>query len=156
MPGDASLSQRCVCMTAPLAPSCHAQCDVGMWSPVADWASWPNPPEPVPVSPSPSSSSPTQIADFGLARSLEMGAGVMTKNYGTLTHMPPETLTRGVVSAGTDVSSGGRAAVKGTAVKGTASVISNRQDFCPSIPPTYKQMILPWVYLVGLSISQQI
>ncbi len=45
------------------------------------------------------------MADFGLARSLEVGLEVMTKNYGTLTHMPPETLTKGIVSTATDVSS---------------------------------------------------
>ena len=44
-----------------------------------------------------------QVADFGLARSLEVGLEVMTKNYGTLTHMPPETLTKGIVSTATDV-----------------------------------------------------
>ena len=43
------------------------------------------------------------MADFGLARTLELGAEIMTKNYGTLTHMPPETLTQGVVGFGTDV-----------------------------------------------------
>ena len=46
----------------------------------------------------------SKVADFGLARSLDLGAEVMTKNYGTLTHMHPETLTQGIVSFGTDVS----------------------------------------------------
>lgn len=48
-----------------------------------------------------------KVADFGLARSLEVGAEVMTKNYGTLTHQPPETLTQGIVSTATDVYSFG-------------------------------------------------
>ena len=39
-----------------------------------------------------------------MARTLELGTEIMTKNYGTLTHMPPETLTKGIVSMGTDVS----------------------------------------------------
>ena len=48
-----------------------------------------------------------QVADFGLARSLEVGLEVMTKNSGTLTHLPPETLTKGIVSPATDVRGGG-------------------------------------------------
>ncbi|GAX81182.1 hypothetical protein CEUSTIGMA_g8615.t1 [Chlamydomonas eustigma] len=48
-----------------------------------------------------------KVADFGLSRSLEVGNRVMTQNYGTLSHQPPETLTKGIVSSATDVYSYG-------------------------------------------------
>jgi serine/threonine protein kinase len=48
-----------------------------------------------------------KVADFGLARTLERDAEILTKNYGTLTHMPPETLTQGLISQATDVYSFG-------------------------------------------------
>jgi len=44
-----------------------------------------------------------KVADFGLARVLEAGAGVTTKTYGTVTHMPPELLTDGLLSKAADV-----------------------------------------------------
>lgn len=48
-----------------------------------------------------------KVADFGLSRTLETGAEILTKTYGTLTHMPPETLTQGVISQATDIYSFG-------------------------------------------------
>ncbi|GFH20007.1 uncharacterized protein HaLaN_17053 [Haematococcus lacustris] len=43
-----------------------------------------------------------KVADFGLARSLDVEQHVKTRNYGTLTHQPPETLSHGLVSRETD------------------------------------------------------
>ncbi|KAG1673547.1 hypothetical protein FOA52_003847 [Chlamydomonas sp. UWO 241] len=48
-----------------------------------------------------------KVADFGLARSLNIDAEILTKSYGCLTHQPPETLTKGSVSKATDVYSFG-------------------------------------------------
>ncbi|GLC34060.1 hypothetical protein PLESTB_000832900 [Pleodorina starrii] len=44
-----------------------------------------------------------KIADFGLARHLDIRTKIETRTYGTLTHMPAETLRDGVVSKATDV-----------------------------------------------------
>ncbi|KAG2432963.1 hypothetical protein HXX76_008691 [Chlamydomonas incerta] len=44
-----------------------------------------------------------KIADFGLARHLDIRTKIETRTYGTLTHMPPETLRDGVISKATDV-----------------------------------------------------
>eukprot|EP00208_Stichococcus_sp_RCC1054_P003857 CAMPEP_0206143306 /NCGR_PEP_ID=MMETSP1473-20131121/20046_1 /ASSEMBLY_ACC=CAM_ASM_001109 /TAXON_ID=1461547 /ORGANISM="Stichococcus sp, Strain RCC1054" /LENGTH=721 /DNA_ID=CAMNT_0053538645 /DNA_START=222 /DNA_END=2387 /DNA_ORIENTATION=+ len=44
-----------------------------------------------------------KVADFGLARSLEFQARVQTATYGTVTHMPPELLTKGKLSKAADV-----------------------------------------------------
>lgn len=48
-----------------------------------------------------------KIADFGLSRSLDIQSKIQTRNYGTMTHMPPETLVNGVISKSTDVYSFG-------------------------------------------------
>ena len=39
-----------------------------------------------------------KIADFGLARSLGVQSKIETHTYGTVTHMPPELLTKGMFS----------------------------------------------------------
>ncbi|PNW77428.1 hypothetical protein CHLRE_10g436100v5 [Chlamydomonas reinhardtii] len=44
-----------------------------------------------------------KIADFGLARHLDIRTKIETRTYGTLTHMPPEALRDGVMSKATDV-----------------------------------------------------
>jgi len=43
-----------------------------------------------------------KIADFGMARALDIRTRIQTKTYGTITHQPPETLADGVVSRETD------------------------------------------------------
>ncbi|GLI66067.1 hypothetical protein VaNZ11_009786 [Volvox africanus] len=48
-----------------------------------------------------------KIADFGLARHLDIRTKIQTRTYGTLTHMPAETLRDGVISKATDVFSMG-------------------------------------------------
>ncbi|GFR42473.1 hypothetical protein Agub_g3381 [Astrephomene gubernaculifera] len=48
-----------------------------------------------------------KIADFGLARHLDIRTKIQTRTYGTLTHMPAETLRDGVISKATDVYSMG-------------------------------------------------
>ncbi|KAF5842686.1 kinase-like domain-containing protein [Dunaliella salina] len=48
----------------------------------------------------------SKVADFGMSRALEAMA-ISTKTYGTITHMPPETLTQGIVSKAMDVYSFG-------------------------------------------------
>eukprot|EP00798_Chlamydomonas_sp_ICE-L_P002176 gene2176-12166_t len=48
-----------------------------------------------------------KIADFGLSRTLDIQSKIQTRNYGTMTHMPPETLISGVISKATDVYSFG-------------------------------------------------
>eukprot|EP00775_Hariotina_reticulata_P009524 gene9524-9688_t len=48
-----------------------------------------------------------KVADFGLARPLNHGSKVITKTYGTLTHMPPEVLEHGLTSRAADVYSFG-------------------------------------------------
>mmetsp|Transcript_35206 Transcript_35206/g.78353 ORF Transcript_35206/g.78353 Transcript_35206/m.78353 type:complete len:865 (-) Transcript_35206:387-2981(-) len=47
-----------------------------------------------------------KVADFGLSRCLDVSK-ITTRNYGTLTHQPPETLVNGIVSKATDVYSYG-------------------------------------------------
>lgn len=44
-----------------------------------------------------------KVGDFGLARTLEVRSRIQTRTYGTLTHMPPETLKSGIVSKAVDV-----------------------------------------------------
>ena len=39
-----------------------------------------------------------KISDFGLARNLDLVSRVETKTTGTVTHMPPEVLSDGIVS----------------------------------------------------------
>eukprot|EP00798_Chlamydomonas_sp_ICE-L_P013679 gene13679-19567_t len=50
-----------------------------------------------------------KIADFGLARIMDImhGSRIQTKTYGTITHMPPETLLDGIISKSVDVYSFG-------------------------------------------------
>eukprot|EP00883_Tetradesmus_obliquus_P013133 jgi/Sobl393_1/6057/SZX69651.1 len=48
-----------------------------------------------------------KVADFGLSRMLTHGSKVVTKTYGTITHMPPETLEHGVAGKAADVYSFG-------------------------------------------------
>lgn len=48
-----------------------------------------------------------KVADFGLAKTLEIRSKIQTRTYGTLTHMPPETLMQGTVSKAVDVYSFG-------------------------------------------------
>ncbi|KAF6260297.1 kinase-like domain-containing protein [Scenedesmus sp. NREL 46B-D3] len=48
-----------------------------------------------------------KVADFGLSRTLTHGSKVVTKTYGTITHMPPETLEHGVAGKAADVYSFG-------------------------------------------------
>ncbi|KAL6751941.1 mixed lineage protein kinase [Haematococcus lacustris] len=48
-----------------------------------------------------------KVADFGMARAMDVRDRIMTKTYGTLTHMPPETLVNGIVSKAMDVYSFG-------------------------------------------------
>ncbi|MEW5300051.1 MAG: hypothetical protein WDW36_003011 [Sanguina aurantia] len=48
-----------------------------------------------------------KIADFGLARDLDVRTKIQTRTYGTLTHMPPETLSKGFISKATDIYSFG-------------------------------------------------
>lgn len=48
-----------------------------------------------------------KISDFGLSRSMEHKSKVVTKTYGTLTHMPPELLEHGITSKAADVYSFG-------------------------------------------------
>ncbi len=48
-----------------------------------------------------------QIADFGLARALDIKSRIQTKTCGTLTHQPPETLMEGIISKAVDVYSFG-------------------------------------------------
>ncbi|WIA44433.1 hypothetical protein OEZ86_007193 [Tetradesmus obliquus] len=48
-----------------------------------------------------------KVADFGLSRMLTHGSKVVTKTYGTITHMPPETLEHGVAGKSADVYSFG-------------------------------------------------
>jgi serine/threonine protein kinase len=50
----------------------------------------------------------SQVSDFGLARQLSTEAPVIqTRSYGTVTHMPPELLMKGVMSMAVDVYSWG-------------------------------------------------
>ena len=44
-----------------------------------------------------------QVADFGLSRELRLASRVETTTYGTVTHMPPELLAAGELSAAADV-----------------------------------------------------
>ena len=44
-----------------------------------------------------------QVADFGLARVLKDKSHIKTQTFGTVTHMPPELLARGTLSAASDV-----------------------------------------------------
>ena len=37
-----------------------------------------------------------KVADFGLARNLDMASKIETRTYGTVTHMPPELLEKGI------------------------------------------------------------
>lgn len=37
-----------------------------------------------------------KIADFGLARAVDVQSRIETRTYGTVTHMPPELLVRGI------------------------------------------------------------
>ena len=37
-----------------------------------------------------------KIADFGLARNLDVSSRIETRTYGTVTHMPPELLEKGI------------------------------------------------------------
>ena len=39
-----------------------------------------------------------KVADFGLARSMEVQSKIETRTYGTVTHMPPELLEKGIFS----------------------------------------------------------
>lgn len=39
-----------------------------------------------------------KISDFGLARNLDLVSRVETKTTGTVTHMPPEVLSDGIIS----------------------------------------------------------
>ncbi|PNH11410.1 Mitogen-activated protein kinase kinase kinase 13-A [Tetrabaena socialis] len=48
-----------------------------------------------------------KVADFGLARHLDIRTKIQTRTYGTLTHMPAETLRDGVISKAVDVYSFG-------------------------------------------------
>mmetsp|Transcript_19044 Transcript_19044/g.32598 ORF Transcript_19044/g.32598 Transcript_19044/m.32598 type:complete len:905 (+) Transcript_19044:39-2753(+) len=48
-----------------------------------------------------------KVADFGLSRALEARTRITTRNYGTITHMPPELLTDGLLTKATDVYSFG-------------------------------------------------
>mmetsp|Transcript_31353 Transcript_31353/g.79990 ORF Transcript_31353/g.79990 Transcript_31353/m.79990 type:complete len:891 (-) Transcript_31353:88-2760(-) len=48
-----------------------------------------------------------KVADFGLSRSLMQQQKIMTRTYGTITHMPPETLSEGAISKAMDVYSFG-------------------------------------------------
>lgn len=48
-----------------------------------------------------------KISDFGLSRPLEQKSKVITKTYGTITHMPPELLEQGIISKAADVYSFG-------------------------------------------------
>ena len=48
-----------------------------------------------------------QVSDFGLARDLDVLSKIETKTTGTVTHMAPEVLSRGVVSKAADVFSFG-------------------------------------------------
>ncbi|KAK9825366.1 hypothetical protein WJX81_004837 [Elliptochloris bilobata] len=43
-----------------------------------------------------------KIADFGLARDLEVKSRIETKTYGTITHMPLEVLANGIISKASD------------------------------------------------------
>eukprot|EP00798_Chlamydomonas_sp_ICE-L_P025631 gene25631-11289_t len=47
------------------------------------------------------------ISDFGLSVALDVNYTIKACNYGTLTHMPPETLVQGTISKATDVYSFG-------------------------------------------------
>jgi len=48
-----------------------------------------------------------QVSDFGLARDMDVLSKIETKTTGTVTHMAPEVLSRGVVSKAADVFSFG-------------------------------------------------
>eukprot|EP00878_Enallax_costatus_P015719 GHUV01016470.1.p1 GENE.GHUV01016470.1~~GHUV01016470.1.p1 ORF type:complete len:346 (+),score=111.35 GHUV01016470.1:799-1836(+) len=48
-----------------------------------------------------------KVADFGLSRSLAHTSKIITKTYGTITHMAPEVLEHGMVSKAADVYSFG-------------------------------------------------
>ena len=39
-----------------------------------------------------------KVADFGLARAMEVQSKIETRTYGTVTHMPPELLEKGIFS----------------------------------------------------------
>jgi len=39
-----------------------------------------------------------KIADFGLARTMDVQSKIETRAYGTVTHMPPELLVKGILS----------------------------------------------------------
>ena len=39
-----------------------------------------------------------KVADFGLARAMEVQSKIETRTYGTVTHMPPELLEKGISS----------------------------------------------------------
>jgi Protein tyrosine and serine/threonine kinase len=39
-----------------------------------------------------------RVSDFGLSRSMDANMRIQTNTYGTVTHMPPELLTTGMVS----------------------------------------------------------
>jgi len=47
------------------------------------------------------------VSDFGLARDMDVLSKIETKTTGTVTHMAPEVLSRGVVSKAADVFSFG-------------------------------------------------
>lgn len=48
-----------------------------------------------------------KVCDFGMSRIMELRSRITTKNYGTITHMPPELLTAGAMSTSVDVFSFG-------------------------------------------------
>lgn len=39
-----------------------------------------------------------KVADFGLSRTMDVRSKIKTRTYGTITHMPPETLISGIIS----------------------------------------------------------
>jgi serine/threonine protein kinase len=44
-----------------------------------------------------------KVADFGLSRAMGAKGRIQTRNYGTITHMPPELLSAGTASMAVDV-----------------------------------------------------
>ncbi|KAJ9518138.1 hypothetical protein QJQ45_010107 [Haematococcus lacustris] len=90
-----------------------------------------------------------KVADFGLARSLDVEQHVKTRNYGTLTHQPPETLSHGLVSRETDTYSlgvlmwqmytGSRpwAGMTQSQIKGSVTSGSSQLKWPPHTPPDF-------------------
>lgn len=95
-----------------------------------------------------------QVADFGLARNMDVRARTAPGCYGTVTHMAPETITQGLLSAACDVYAwgvllwemltGSRAWAGMTHAEVLAAVGSGRQQLWvpPGLPPVLRELLV--------------